>query len=236
MTDVLVEVAVERAGSLSSGLRVHADGRAETLADGEWTPAWMYPPEAVTAIAAAAADADDPPLDAVYRRPGGVSHPTTVHWRLPGGRAVAIEQFTEGLVPALDRLYSRLFELRPDPEASSLWRVRDDERTIERRVLCEPAAVPALLPLVDALYSREPPGESDAPATAESDAPLLVEVLWETDGQPSARTVVHDDGTWAEIEGATREPQRPASAAELKALRAAIAGIDWDTLPDPVTL
>ena len=139
-------------------------------------------------------------------------------------------------MPALDRLYARLFELRPDPPASSLWRVRDGERTVERRVLCEPAAVPALLPLVDALYSREPAGESGAPESAESDAPLLVEVLWETEGQPPARTLVHDDGVWIETDGDAREPQRPASAAELEALRAAIAGIDWDALPDPVVV
>jgi len=59
-------------------------------------------------------------------------------------------------------------------------------------------------------------------------------VLWETEGMPPARTVVHSDGTWDEFEGGDRRPQRAASAAELKALRAAIDGVDWDALPDPM--
>jgi hypothetical protein len=231
---VLVEVAVERDGALSAGLRVHRDGRAESVADGRWTPAWTYPQEAVAALAASAAEADDPPLAAEYSRPGGVSHPTTVRWRLPSGREITIERFSEGLVPALDRLYERLFQLRPDPAASSLWRVRTGEGTVQRRVECEPAAIPELGPLVDALFAREAPGDVGAPASAESEAPVLVEVLWETAGRPAERTIVRTDGTWVEIDGATREPQRTASADELQALREAIDGIDWDSLPDPI--
>jgi hypothetical protein len=232
--DVLVEVAVMRDGTLASGLRVHPDGRTEAVAGGRWAPVWTYPQEAVAALAAAAAEADDPPLEAEYSRPGGVSHPTTVRWRLPGGREIAIERYTEGLVPPLDRLYERLFQLRPDPAASSLWRVLLGERAVQRRVVCEPAAIPELAPIVDALFAREPPGDDGAPASAESDAPALVEVLWETEGQPPARTVVRTDGTWVEIEDTKHRPQRPASAGELQALRAAIEAVDWDALPDPI--
>jgi hypothetical protein len=232
---VLLEVAVLRDGELSTGLRVHVDGHTEAAADGAWEPVWTYPPEAVAALTAAAAEADDPPLEATYSRPGGVSHPTTVRWRLPGGREIAIERYTKGLVPPLDHLYDRLFQLRPDPAASSLWRVLDGERTVEHRIVGEPAAIPGLAPLVDALFAREPPGDENAPARADSDSPPLVEVRWETEGDPPAQTLVHTDGTWVDVEGAKRTPQRKASPAELQALRAAIAAIDWNALPDAVT-
>jgi hypothetical protein len=233
MAGVLVEVAVERDGEVTAGLRVHADGRSETAAGGRWTQAWTYPPEALAALAASVAEADAPPLSATYARRGGVSHPTTVRWRL-AGREIVIERYAKGLVPALDRLYERLFELRPDPEASSLWRVRSGDRTFERTVACEPAAIPALVPLVDALLVREPPGDVDAPASAQSGMPVLVEVLWETAGEVPERTVVHADGTWFTDAGAEREPQRPASVAEPRALHTAIDGIHWDALPDPI--
>ena len=73
--------------------------------------------------------------------------------------------------------YRRIFELRPQPAASSLWRVRVGDDLVERHVDGEPAGVAAIAPLVDALFA--PAGEpGDEPLPDDPDAPLLVEIEW----------------------------------------------------------
>jgi len=231
----ILELAVDPDGGRPSGLRVLPDGRVESRFGGDsWTEQWRYEAGALAALRRAVADADSPPLDSRYEREGGVSHPTRIVWKLrtpTRSTTVTVEKYAPGLVPPLDRLYQRIYELRPDDGGSSVWRVRVGDRVVERVLNCEPASVPQLTPLVAALF--DPGGGADGRAVEGGGKPL-VEIEWRTSGRTTERTVVHSDGRNVSVRDGAEHEERRYSAAEVEAIVRAIDAVGWASLPDPV--
>lgn len=233
----IVELAVDPDGGRPSGIRVLPDGRVESrFGAGSWTEQWRYEAGALTELRRAVADADSPPLDSRYEREGGVSHPTRIVWTLrtpTRSTTVTVEKYAPGLVPPLDRLYRRIFELRPDDGGSSVWRVRVGDRVVERVLNCEPASVPQLTPLVAALFDPGD-GEDGRAAEGDGDGKPLVEIEWRTSGRTTERTVVHSDGRNVSVRDGAEHEDRRYSAAEVEAIVRAIEAVGWASLPDPV--
>ena len=99
-------------------------------------------------------------------------------------------------------------------------------------MLGEAAAVPALEPMLTALYRRpnpfEPIGDADPPGD------LLVEVDYLVDGEEGDRLAVASDGRLFLTEGGKTREVRRMNDPELANLRQAIEQTDWPALPDPV--
>jgi hypothetical protein len=232
----LLELTLERQdGRLATGLRVHGDGTLEFLTEDGWRAKWTYETDELDELRRAIADADSPPLEERYSRATETSHPMTAHWRLrsdDGVKEVTIAAYEPGIVPALDTLYRRVFELHREPPSDSIWRIRVGDQTIERVVGCEPASVPALRPLVRALFLDK----SGRPGVRSIDGSKdpLVEVVWRTEGDVTERTLVYPDGRSVSVRGQDEQEEQSYSVDELAAIRAAINRIDWRALPDPV--
>lgn len=250
----LLELSIRPDRGVRGGLRVLGDGRLELLGDAEidaegqpdpgqapreWRVQWTYTDAELAELRRAIAAANSPPLDDRYERPGGVSHPTTLVWRLrlpDEVKEVTILKYTPGLVPALDTLYRRIFEIHKEPAGSSVWRVRVGEEIVQREVACEPASVPELRAMVSALFVRESGGREDgagSPGRA-PEADPLVEITWKTEGQVTERTLVYPDGRHVRVEGGKEVSERAFSRAEIATLEAAIRETDWPSLPDPI--
>jgi hypothetical protein len=232
----LLELTLARQdGELATGLRVLADGTLEFLTEGGWQPKWQYASDELDRLRQAIDEADTPPLEEHYARATEPSHPMTARWRLTRGageKTVTIAAYEPGIVPALDALYRRVFELHREPPSDSLWRIKVGDRTIQRLVGCEPASVPALRPLVRALFGEKsgPPGEAGGDRSAEP----LVEIVWRTEGEVTERTLVYPDGRSVSVRRGHEREEPSYSADEVEAIREAVRRIDWGALPDPV--
>jgi hypothetical protein len=232
----LVELRIEPQRGASSELRVRADGRFELRTpDDDWRLVREYSDDELDALRRAMAQADDPPLPALIEPPALGSNPTRMTWRLRLAdhlREVVVEDWGAGAAPALEQLYRELFTIPQGPAIESLWRVRIGDDVVERRVVGEAAAVPALEPMLAALYARPDPFEAaghDAPP-----ADLLVQITYLVDGEPGDGLAVAPDGrAFLTESGETFEVTR-LSEDELATLHEAIASTGWPALPDPV--
>jgi hypothetical protein len=230
--DVVVWYVTERQQAPPSGLRVLGDGRAEVLDGGTWREVWRYDDAALAelreATAAAAAGLDD--------RYGttGQDDASVQTWRLAtdAGLQSTVIAMPHALPPPLQRLYRRIFELRPQEDASSVWRARVGDDLVERHVDGEPAGVQAIAPLVRALFVRA--GEAGDEMPADPGAPLLVEIEWSADGKVTETTRVFADGRNVSVKGGAEEDQRRYSADEVQAIEDAIEQVGWPALPDPL--
>ena len=232
----LVEVQIEPHRGGRSELRVRADGRFEVQSsDHDWRPVGEYSQDELTELRDEMARANEPPLPSVIKAAAPSSHPTRMTWRLrlpDDVREVTVEDWRDGAAPPLERLYHKLFTIPRGPSVESIWRVRINEEIVERRVLGEAAAVPALEPMLTALYRRpnpfEPIGDADPPGD------LLVEVDYLVDGEEGDRLAVASDGRLFLTEGGKTREVRRMNDPELANLRQAIEQTDWPALPDPV--
>jgi hypothetical protein len=231
----LLELTLERQnGEVATGLRVQPDGTLELLTDAGWRTKWRYDDAELKQLRRAIADADRPPLESHYSRGEAPSHPMTARWRLRGDdgvKTVTVAAYEPGIVPPLDKLYRRVFELHREPPSDSVWRVKVGAETIERVVGCEPASVPALRPLVHALFVGK---SGQRRARANDSTEPLVEIVWRTDGNETERTLVYEDGRNVSVRGRQEREEPPYTPAELEAIRVALRQIDWRSLPNPV--
>jgi hypothetical protein len=232
----LVELRIEPQRGGGSELRVRADGRFELrTAEHDWRLVRDYRPEELDALRRAMARADDPPLPPLIEPAATGTNPTRMTWRLrlaDDVREVVVEDWGAGAAPALEQLYRELFTIPQGPAVESLWRVRVDGDVVERRVIGEAAAVPALEPMVAALYARPDPFEAAGHDRPPAD--LLVEVVYLVDGEPGDGLAVAPDGRAFLTEGGETFEVTRLSEEELATLRAAIAETGWPALPDPV--
>ena len=232
----LVELRIEPQRGGGSELRVRADGRFELrTSEHDWRLVREYTPAELDALRRAMAVADDPPLPPVIEPAARGSNPTRMTWRLrlaDAVREVVVEDWGAGAAPALERLYRELFTIPQGPAVESLWRVRVDDEVVERRVVGEAAAVPALEPIVSALYARPDPFEAAGHDRPPGD--LLVEVQYLVDGEPGDGLAVAPDGRAFLSEGGETFEVTRLTAAELATLREAIAATGWRELPDPI--
>lgn len=232
----LVELRIEPERGTGSELRVRADGRFELRTpDDDWRLVREYSGAELDALRRAMAQADDPPLPPVIAPPVTGSNPTRMTWRLrlaDAVRDVVVEDWGAGVAPALEQLYRELFTIPQGPAVESIWRVRVDGEMVERRVVGEAAAVPALEPMVSALYARPDPFEAAGHDRPPAD--LLVEVTYFVDGEPGDGLAVAPDGRAFLSEGGETFEVTRLSAAELATLREAIAATGWPALPDPI--
>jgi hypothetical protein len=232
----LVELRIEPQRGGGSELRVRADGRFELRTpEHDWRLVREYTGAELDALRRAMAQADDPPLPPLIEPAARGSNPTRMTWRLrlaDAVREVVVEDWGAGAAPALERLYRELFTIPQGPAVESVWRVRVDEEVVERRVVGEAAAVPALEPMVSALYARPDPFEAAGHDRPPAD--LLVEVQYLVDGEPGDGLAVAPDGRAFLSEGGETFEVTRLTAAELATLREAIAATGWRELPDPV--
>jgi len=235
-------------------LRVTADGRFDVRSAAEsdveggqvtarraplaWRHQWTFGPKELVELREAIARANDPPLEPRYGDLARVDDGGIAVWRLrtdAGLVEVTVEGHPEVRVPALEALQRRLFELRTSPAQTSVWRVRAGDATIERRVGCDAAAVPALRPMLAALFG--PAAADPLPEGPPADDPgtePLVDVTWLLDGEITERTIVYPSGRrsqWFRGESSIPPPLGPAG---LATLAEAIRSADWPSLPDPV--
>jgi hypothetical protein len=240
VTDVselpLVELRIEPQRGSSSELRVRADGRFELRTpDDDWRLVREYSDAELDALRQAMAHADDPPLPPAIEPPALGSNPTRMTWRLrlaDAVREVVVEDWGAGVAPALEQLYRELFTIPQGPAVESIWRVRVGDDMVERRVVGEAAGVPALEPMLAALYARPDPFEAAGHDRPPAD--LLVQVTYLVDGEPGDGLAVAPDGrAFLTESGETFEVTR-LSESELAALHQAIATTGWPALPDPV--
>jgi hypothetical protein len=232
----LVELRIEPHRGGGSELRVRADGRFELrTAEHDWRLVRDYSDAELDALRRAMAHADDPPLPPVIEPAALGSNPTRMTWRLrlaDAVREVVVEDWGAGAAPALERLYRELFTIPQGPAVESVWRVQVDGDVVERRVIGEAAGVPALEPMVAALYARPDPFEAAGHDRPPAD--LLVEVRYLVDGEPGDGLAVAPDGRAFLSEGGETFEVTRLTAAELATLREAIAATGWRELPDPV--
>ena len=255
--DVVLEIELTP-GGLPRGepttLRVTADGRFDVRSATEthvedglvatrhaplaWRHQWTLGPKEMIELREAIARANDPPLDPRYGDLGSVDDGGVAVWRMrtdAGPVEVTVEGHPEVRVPALEALQRRLFELRTGPAQTSVWRVRAGGATVERRVGCDAATVPALQPMLAALFG---PGGADPPAEEPAaDAPgtePLVNVTWLLDDEITERTIVYPSGRRSQwFRGKSSNPPSLGPAG-LAALEEAIRSADWPSLADPV--
>jgi hypothetical protein len=232
----LVELQIESQRGGDSELRVLADGRFEIRTDeADWKLVRQYSDADLDELRSEMQRADDPPLPA--RVDGGRhgSNPTRMTWRLRLAdelREVVVEEWRDGAVPPLERLYRKLFTIPGGPAVESVWRVRVDGDVVERRVVGEATAVPELAAMLAALYER--PAPFDPAGGGERPGELLVDVRHRVDGKPGDGFAVAPDGRAFLTEaGATTEVRR-LDTDELARLRDAIAATHWPALPDPL--
>jgi hypothetical protein len=226
----LLELSIRSSRGAGSDLRVRADGRLEVRTpEADWRPIATYDDGELDELRAEMARADDPPLPAVVEgpaRPG--SNPTRMTWRLRLAdhlREVVVEEWRDGVLPRLERLYQRLFTIPRGPVVESIWRVRVDGDVVERRVVGEPSAAPVLRSMLGALYGR--PHPLTPVGRAEPPDERLVDIGYIRDGAPDGRAFLTHKGETNEVTSLS-EP-------ELQALRDAIAQTGWAALPDPIT-
>jgi hypothetical protein len=232
----LLELRIEPERGASSELRVRADGRFELRTpEHDWRLVREYRDDELDALRRAMAQADDPPLPPLIEPDARGSNPTRMTWRLrlaDAVREVVVEDWSAGAATALEQLYRELFTIPQGPAVESIWRVRVDGDVVERRVVGEAAAVPALEPMVAALYARPDPFEAaghDAPP-----ADPLVEVTYLVDGEPGDGLAVAPDGRAFLTEGGETFEVTRLDETELATLREAIAATGWPALPDPI--
>jgi hypothetical protein len=231
----LLELRIEPARGDGSELRVRADGRFEVRAAGHgWKLISEYSAAELDELRSEMDRADDPPLPQAIEGAGG-SNPTRMTWRLRLAdelREVVVQEWRDGVSPPLERLYGKLFTIPRGPSVESVWRVRVDGSVVERRVVGEAAGVPALAPMVAALYRRpdpfEPAGAGEAPGE------LLVDVRHVVDGAPGDRLAIAPDGRAFLTEGGETTEVKRLDAEQLATLRDAIAQTGWPALPDPL--
>ena len=232
----LLELQIEPQRGSGSELRVRPDGRFELRTpDHDWRLVREYSDAELDALRRAMERADDPPLPPVIAPPARGSNPTRMTWRLrlaDAFREVVVEDWGAGAAPALERLYRELFTIPQGPSVESIWRVRVAGGVVERRVVGEAAAVPALEPMVAALYARPDPFEAAGHDRPPAD--LLVEVTYLVDGEPGDGLAVAPDGRAFLTEGGETFEITRLSESELATLREAIATTGWPELPDPV--
>jgi hypothetical protein len=232
----LVELRIEPQRGGGSEMRVRADGRFELrTAEHDWRLVREYRESELDELRAAMARADDPPLPERIEPAASSSNPTRMTWRLrlaDAVREVVVEDWGAGAAPALERLYRELFTIPQGPAVESIWRVRTGTEVVERRVIGEAAAVPALEPMVSALYARPDPFEAAGHDRPPAD--LLVEITYLVDGEPGDGLAVAPDGRVFLTEGGETFEVTPLSEAELASLHEAIAETGWAGLPDPL--
>ncbi len=233
----LLELRIESARDGGSELRVRPDGPFEIrTAEQDWSLVSEYSPADLEELRREMVRADDPPLPDVIPAPGaGGSNPTRMTWRLRLAdelRKVVVEEWHDGVSPPLERLYEQLFTIAGGPAVESTWRVRVDGEVVERRVVGEAAGVPALAPMIAALYDRpdafEPAGAGEPPGE------LLVDVRHIVDGAPGDRLAIAPDGRAYLTEGDKTSEITRLDDEQLTTLRAAIAQTGWQALPDPI--
>jgi hypothetical protein len=229
----VVSYLTERQQAPPSGLRVLDDGDAQVLDDGTWRSVWRYDDAALAelrkATATAAAGLDD------RYGTAGQDDASVQTWRLAadGGLRTTVIAGPHALPPPLQRLYRRIFELRPQEDASSVWRVRVGDDLVERHVDGEPAGVKAIAPLVGAVFA--PAGKRGDELPSDDAAPLLVEIEWSADGKLTETTRVYADGRNVSVKGGVEEEQRRYTADEVRAIGAAVEQVGWASLPDPLS-
>ena len=232
----LLALRIEPERGSSSELCVRADGRFELRTpEDDWRLVREYSDDELDELRRAMARADDPPLPPLIEPAARGSNPTRMTWRLrlaDAVREVVVEDWGAGAAPRLEQLYRELFTIPQGPAVESIWRVRVDGDIVERRVVGEAAAVPALEPMVSALYARPDPFEAAGHEHAPSD--LLVDVTYLVDGEPGDGLAVAPDGRAYLTEGGETFEVTRLTEDELATLHEAIAATDWPALPDPV--
>ncbi len=242
------------------GMRIHDDGRVELRGDLEpriddagrvqvdrvelaWREEWRYTPQELERVRAAIADAaarlgpryPDPVTD-TDRRLG-----QRMVWRLRDRDGELAETVVEGhpfKTPAvLDELYPKLFTLHERPVERTVWRVWSDGEVAERRVDCEVGRVPALRALRGALFNPDARSSQDAPPSPSSDPPdgvPLVEIEFHPPQGPDSVYRLFADGRQQERRDGDDRPKPRMGAEQLAAVREALAGVGFASLPDPV--
>jgi hypothetical protein len=233
----LVELTTTSGRNHVTELRVRADGRFELRTVPQaWGLISTYTPAELAELRGEMERANEPPLPAVVKAQGVVSHPVHESWRLQlagGPREVVVEHYRAGAVPRLDRLYRKLFTIPRAVKQESQWRVRVKGEIVRRRVIGEPAFIDALEPMLAALYDR--PDALDAVGPGTVPERLLVDVRYLVDGKRGDRLAVTAHGRAFLTERGKTMRLRSFDDGELATLRRAIERTRWPKLPDPVT-
>jgi hypothetical protein len=249
VSEPLLQLDLQR----GQALRVLPDGRYEFRGDVEpevgddgsvqlravpleWRLQWTFTPPELEQLRAAIDEADDPPLEDTYRA-GRQIHGRNLTWTLRTSQRTArveVQGWPAAQPPALERLYRRLFEIHRAPGETSTWRLWTGAGATEKLVPCEPGSVPQLQGVVAALFGS---GDAEPPAGADTVEPPpegtpLAEVAFRRDGEEFERLRVYGDGRQTQVLDGERRELDPLPADRVRALRAAIAAVGWDALPE----
>jgi hypothetical protein len=214
---------------------VDAEGRASVRpVPPEWRLQWTYTPEQLAELEREVAGALDPPLHPRYPSPTRGIHSRELIWRLRGDGGVVetvVEGYPANRVAPLERLYHRLFELHEPEQETSLWRIRTPSGVVETLVDRDASEVADLRPVLEAIYRRDADApEGPAPPPSDGGEPL-VEIAWRSGGKPVDVTRVFADGRQEVVRDGEVERLEPLSPGQLRALGAALAAVDWESLP-----
>lgn len=252
---LLIEVITTRPQASPVGFRVYADGRYDYLSDTQiviapdggasaspvplaWRTVTTFSAAQLAQLQQTIRAADVASLPARSAPPGPAYDASTQTWRIWEGGAettIVVEGYPLHALPALEALAQQINALRPLPASRSEWRVWVGGRVERRSVECDVAEVAELRPLVQALLAP-----AALPPVAPADLPDLppdepiVEVRWQQQGSPDETTAAYADGRVVSVVGGRETLVRTLDTAQLAALLAAAAGVDWAALPDPV--
>jgi hypothetical protein len=221
------------------GARVYADGRYEQFStrragdQPEWEDYEPFGERATDAIAGAVDAAlaaaipdrisagDPPPPDAA-----------TAHLTLRD-REIEIGNWPENAPPEIRRVLDEIAEQRKRPPARSTWELWSHGAVVAVEVGCDVGDVDVLGALDDALFmSTAAPGESPAGDDPPEGTPLVRVTFSGREGD--AVLSVFADGRRVERTADGETSERRLDADQLAAVRRALAGTDWATLPSPL--
>jgi len=233
---VQIQLEVQPARGATQALRILADGRLQersgaALALGKdykvqarpQSEAWRTVATLDAAARARVQQALLAPelcsLQEHYQPSSPVGAPTTVVWTLDldgAPRRVVIEGAPMVRVPALESLQALINSVRAPPAPSSIWSAAG----VERIARCDANAVPALRPVIQALFD---PAVASQPAAGVSGvAAVVLDIRYRNGDVETTRCRLYEDGLFTCTRDGAEVPDRRLSPSGVAGVRAAL--------------
>ncbi len=248
---VILEMIVQPARGMATGMRVLGDGRYQSLSDHDlvldasqsltvqgrthgWSPVYSFTASELDEVWQAIEQAGFPSLQASYPYQGDLKGGSTLTWRAWADgqlHQVVVEGHPVNKLPVLEDLFQRFNRIHQWPAQSSTWVLRLEGGALRREVQGSAIGVEALLGVIRNLYDKRLSSPAEGQVVASGQAEVLLEITWRQDGEFSSCTRLYGDGRLTEEKEGQELLRRILSAQGVEQLWAAMDGAGLQDLP-----